>query len=226
MSIFNTAQATCPSCGDKVEISWAASVNAVRRPDLRAAVLDRSFQAKDCPSCGTRMRLPPHLTYVDMARGDWVLVNAANELPAWTEKEAEAKALFDDSFGPSAPAASREMADGVRPRIAFGWPALREKLICTELGLDDVTLEILKIAMIRTLGGAALAGPTLRLVKGDDKTLTFDIVDDATEASTLTTDVPRGLYDDIAGDTAAWAPLRERFANTALVDLTRFTVGG
>ena len=226
MSLFNNATVACPHCGESREISWAASVNAVRRPDLRAAILDRSFQAEPCESCGTQIRLPPHLTYVDMKRGDWILVYAADELPEWTKKEAEAQALFNESFGPAAPAASREMAEGVSPRIAFGWPALREKLICTELGLDDVTLEILKIAMMKTMGGVTLGGPTLRLVKGDSETLTFDVVDDATEASTLTTEGPRGLYDYIAADATTWAPLRDRFANTALVDLTRFTVGG
>lgn len=227
MSIFNSTNNTCPRCGETVEISWAASVNAVRRPDLRAAILDRSFQAEDCPACGLKMRLPPHLTYVDMNKGNWILVEGFDEMPHWEAHEAEAKQLFDEAFGATAPASNRELAEGVSPRLVFGWPALREKILATELGLDDATLELLKIAVIRSVPGAPLAdGRGLRLVGGDAATLKLEITDDATEETFGATDVPRSLYDDIAGDTAAWAPLRAKLSDVALVDLQRFTLVG
>src|SRR6185437_14909973 len=149
MSIFNDATATCPNCGEAVEISWAASVNADRRPDLRVAVLDGSFQAETCPTCGTQMRLPSHLTYVDIARHTWVLVESPDQIGDWHAHEKQAQSLFDESFGPTAPAAARELAEGVSPRLVYGWPALREKIICNTLGLEDVTLELLKMAVIR-----------------------------------------------------------------------------
>jgi len=226
MSIFNTATATCPECGEPVEISWAASVNADRRPDLRSAILDRSFQAEFCPTCGQPMRLPPHLTYVDLARRNWILVEDVAELPQWAVHEAEAGKLFEESFGPAAPPVAQELASGVRPRLVFGWPALREKLICTELGLDDVQLELLKLAVMRGVAGTPVGdGLALRLVAGNDDTLTLDVVNDATETAVSTTELPRSLYDDIGTDTAAWAPLRARLVNEIFVDVQRFMIG-
>ena len=36
------------------------------------------------------------------------------------------------------------MGEGFQPRLVFGWPALREKLLCASLSLNDVDLELLK----------------------------------------------------------------------------------
>lgn len=226
MSVFNTTTATCTTCGHTLTISWAASVNADRRPDLRAEVLDGRFQAQACESCGTEIRLPPHLTYIDMGRGNWVLVQAATDIGAWKTHEAEAQALFDEAFGPGAPASSRDIAAGVRPRLCFGWPPLREKLIATELGLDDVTLELLKLAIMRGVPGAPVGVETLRLAGGDATTLQFEVTDDDSEAVSAGMEVPRALYDGIAADTAAWAALREKFEGKALVDVVRLTLEG
>ena len=226
MSLFNTVTVPCPVCGEKTEISWAASVNADRRPDLREAILDHSFQSEPCPSCGTAVRLPPHLTYVDLARGNWIVANDVSELPNWQAHEADAKALFDETFGVYAPDPAREMGEGFQPRLVFGWPALREKLLCASLGLNDVNLELLKMAVMRSVPGTPLGeGLTLRLLEGDAETLKLGVTNDATEAWTESIMVPRSVYDDIAGNTEAWAELRGQLANEALVDATRFMVG-
>jgi hypothetical protein len=225
MSIFNTAVMTCPACQHETEISWVASVNADRRPDLRDALLDGSLQAEPCSVCGEKLRLPPHLTYVDMARGNWLLVDTVDEIPNWRAHELEATTLFDDAFGASAPQVAQELAKGVSPRIVFGWPALREKVLCSALGIDDVTLELLKTSVIRNVPGMAL-GQSLRLTGGTDTSLTLAVMDDASEAVTATTDVPRSLIDDIAGDVAAWAPLRARLTAGPLVDVARFVLEG
>ena len=226
MSIFTTARVTCPKCGSVTEISWAASLNADRRPDLRAQVMDRSFQAEDCASCGEPLRLPPHLTYVDMGRRAWILVEDTDELAQWATHEAEAQQLFADSFGPDAPQAARALAEGVNPRLVFGWPALREKIMCNELALDDVTLELLKLAVASNVAGAPLLdGHTLRLTQGDATRLTLAITDDESEEEFGTMEVQRSLVDVISGDLAAWAPLRAKFENASLVDVARLIIG-
>ncbi len=226
MSIFNSANAVCPECGETVEISWAASVNADRRPDLRLAILDSSFQAEPCPICESTMRLPPHITYLDVARGHWILVEDVTELSRWPALEEEADRLFSDSFGAKAPSMAKDIGTGMQKRLVFGWPALREKLFCAELGLDDVELELLKVAVIRGVDDVPIGEDlALRLVAGDSETLTFDVTDDDTEERVATTEVPRSLYDDIVGDTDAWAPLREQLVTETFVDVARFMVG-
>jgi hypothetical protein len=225
MSIFHPAEAVCPKCGSTLEFSVVASVNADRRPDLRAAILDRSFQAVICETCANPTTVVPHLTYMDVQRGDWILVEQVSEVPNWQTHETEALALFDDAFGAGAPAAARALAVGVHPRLVFGWPALREKLLCSELGLDDISLELVKMAVMRGADGTPLGeGLALRLAGHDGDNLKLEVIDDETQRLAATTDIPRSLYDDIHGDTAAWAALRQTFDGKAFVDLNRFLI--
>lgn len=226
MSIFHTASAVCGKCGTKVEVQRTASVNADRRPDLRAAVLKGTFQSVKCAKCGTEMRLPPHLTYLDLGHGQWIAAEPVTLLEQWPEAEAEAQKAYDMAFGEEATPDAREIGEELKPRLVFGWPALREKLLAEELGLDDVTLELLKMAVMRDVDEPPLADQTeLRLFGGDAATLKFAWINTATEQHLVELDVPREIYDDVAGDTVAWAPARALFEGKLMVDLRRLTTG-
>ena len=148
MSMFDTATATCPKCGTEAELEVVLSVNADRRPDLRAEILDGSFQAVPCAKCGTRVRLEPEFVYFDLGRRQWIVVHPADAVDGWAEAEQHARAIFEESFGTGAPAQVRELTEGVAPRVVFGWPALQEKLLCADLALDDTALELLKLAIL------------------------------------------------------------------------------
>jgi hypothetical protein len=226
MSIFHPVTATCRACGTKTEIERSASVNAGRRPDLRAAIIDGSFQSAACKKCGTQLRLPPHLTYLDMKRGQWIMAEPAAMIEEWPSVEADARATYARSFGADAPGAARALAEGLKSRLVFGWPALREKLICAALGLDDMTLELMKMAIMRNVDNPPLADETeLRLVGGDTQKLDFAWVVAASEARLAALEVPRDIYDGIAADAEAWAAVRAKFEGKLLVDLRRLIVG-
>lgn len=225
MSIFHTATVSCPYCGAPSEVSWAASVNADRRPDFRDAILARSFQEVACSACDQPVRLPPHLTYVDMSRDEWILVEDPAELGGWADQEAEAIKLFQTAFGSGAPRAVQDMGSGVRPRLVFGWPALREKLVCKQEALDDAVVELAKMAILRRAVDATLGpGEALRLVDADGDTLSFQVTHDHTGEVIAQVDVPRALYDGIVSDPKPWAALRDELAGQAFVDIRRFFV--
>lgn len=225
MSLFNQVTAECPKCGAEIHAEAVASINADRRPDLRQQIMDALFQAETCASCGTEFRLPPSFTYVDQARGQWLITYPADEVVNWPALEEQAAIVFARAYGVDAPPAAREIGATLTPRIAFGWPAVREKLICRDLDLDDVTLELLKIAVMRTVQRPPFADTTeLRLVGTEDGELKLAWLDSTTEASLAVLPVPRDIYDDIAGDTAAWAGLREQLAGHAFADLNRLLV--
>jgi hydrogenase maturation factor len=226
MSIFLEATATCGTCGNQAQVDLAASVNAARRPDLRTAILDGSFQAEVCAQCGGQMRLPAHLTYLDVKRGQWILVQTAEALENWQEEETEARKIFEQNFGAAAPKPSREIGADLVPRLVFGWPALREKLICSDLAVDDTTLELLKMSVMRNVAGAPIADQTeLRLVGGEGDTLNFAWITTASEAPLFGLAVPREVYDDIASEPEVWAALRADFAGRMFVDLKRLVAG-
>src|SRR5678815_5924769 len=102
MSIFRTYELNCPACNTPVRFDLVMSVSADRRPDLREAILDGSFQRKVCPACATAFRPEPEFTYIDFARGQYIFVYPVDKRPAWQEWEAKAAAIFDSTLGKNA----------------------------------------------------------------------------------------------------------------------------
>jgi hypothetical protein len=221
MSIFHPAKAKCPECGTETDVDLAASVNADRRPDLRAAIITDNFQVTPCPNCGTRMRLPAHMSYINQRRGQWILVDAPEAAADLARSEAEAHDVFNGLYGAGAPDVAQEMGRDLKPRLVFGWPALREKLLCNEYEIDDAALELLKIAVLRNVPDPTFADQTeLRLIGRAEDALRFAWIESATEKRLSELSVPRNVYDGIAAD-AAWAPLRARFDGQYFVDVKR-----
>jgi hypothetical protein len=225
MSLFMMAEAICGGCGGTREVSRAASVNADRREDLRQAILDGSFQAETCVECGCAMRLPAQLSYLDIGRGQWILAADSTEVERWPEFENNAQAMFDSTYGIAAPALARELGARLVPRLVFGWPALQEKLRCHALGLDDVTLEMLKLAIMRDVPGSPLADDTeFRLIGGGENELAMAWLRPSTETGLANLCVGRDVYDAIA-KSPAWSDLRATMAGGLFVDMRRMFSG-
>jgi hypothetical protein len=225
MSLFQTDSARCPSCEGTIRFETVYSVNADRRPDLRQSILDETFQMGTCPQCGATLRMQPNLTYFDQGRNQWFLVEPASGLETWTELERAARTVFDTSYGPKASAAAREIGETLVCRITFGWPGLREKIVCQAAGLDDVTLECTKILILRGVGEAPIADDAdLRLQWVNDDTLSFVWLRSRDETELETFTVPRALYDQVASDPNAWTGIRQRLENCIYVDMNRLLV--
>ncbi len=195
MSRFFTATATCPSCATLNTFDYPASVNADRRDDLRAAILDGTLYLRPCDTCAKLLTFDPHLTYLDVGRGQWILVEAPDKVTQWRAAEADAIGVFELAFGTRAPPPARQLGGGLVPRLVFGWPALVEKLRCEELGLDDVALEMTKIAIMHDGPHRTLEPDRdLRLRGRDDDMLLLDWIDPATGTAAVRMKVPHALY--------------------------------
>lgn len=226
MSLFLHVTATCTACGKAAETDLAASVNADRRPDLRDAIVDGSFQALVCEGCGTAIRLPAHLTYIELDRGHWILVEDTDRLEQWYVAEKEATGLYDKAFGRLAPKVQRQMGEGVSARLVFGWTALREKLIAQQAGLDDGILEVLKIGILRNVPAPPLNDRTeLRLVDvAGDGGLLMRWVNGLTEQGIADLPVPRALYDTLVENLAPWEALLADMRAGLFVDMNRLLI--
>jgi hypothetical protein len=222
MSIFDTATAICSVCGVEAEIEIVVSVNADRRPELRQQILDGTFQAVFCEQCGAKVRLEPEFVYFELRRDQWIAVYPAEAVPRWAQVEAQAGETYETAFGKGASPAIRELAEGLVPRVVFGWPALQEKLLCRDLVLQDGTLELLKVATLAGTPGLMLTEDAeLRLSGGNADTLWFDWLRASTEAVMQQVTVPRQSYDDIAANPQPWASLRAQFEGQLFVDMKR-----
>ncbi|MBX3605417.1 MAG: CpXC domain-containing protein [Piscinibacter sp.] len=226
MSRLDSQTFACTSCGAGIEMAIVSSINADRRGDLRAAVVDDSYQRGSCPSCLAPYRVEPELTYLDAAQGLWVLVRPARLLADWAPLEQVARQAFERAHGDTAPAMARELGARLRPRVVFGWAALREKLLCAQHGLDDVVLELLKLALMRTASELDIGDDLeLRLVGVDGPMLSLAWLQAQGDAVIERLEVPRQAFDDIAADASgAWAELRADLGEGLFVDVNRLLV--
>src|SRR5215510_5180808 len=182
MSIFLSEKFPCPNCGEGVSFDVATSVNADRRPDLREQILAGTFQRGTCGKCNTTFRIEPQLSYFDVGRKQWILIKPAADLANWIALEKEAQEMFDVTYGEEASPVAQEIGEGLRMRVTFGWPAFREKDFCAANGLDDVTVELLKISLVRGLDHSPLGDDVeMRLASIDSDKLVLTWVKSATE---------------------------------------------
>jgi len=227
VSIFLGSSVACPACGTPVDFDVVASLNGGRRPDQRRSVLDGSFQRKPCPSCGTSFRLEPEFTYLDVGRGQYIGVWPISRRASWKECAERTQATFDNAFGSRADASARAAGAQLQPRVVFGWPALVEKLLAQEAGVDDRTLEAAKLVALRSLVESPLPGANeFRLVGLDGDALVVAWVHSADERLGQGLRVPRSVIDAIESDPAAWQAVREEVADGLVVDFQREMLAG
>lgn len=220
MSIFEQIELKCPNCAAPVKFDLVMSVNAARQPDLRAAILDRSFQRQTCPACDTVFRMPPEFSYLDVKRKQFFGVWPAARMAEWQALEGRVDQSFDKSFGAASGAAG--IGQGMRVRLALGWSGLNEKLIAEAAGVDDIELEMAKVAALRSLGEFRLnPDQECRLIAADDENLSFGWISSASEELLEEFSVPRQLLRDIQADPAPWAGLRAMVAGSSFVDYRR-----
>ena len=217
----------CPWCDAPQEMGIVVSVNADRRPDMRKALLDDSFQRGRCEACGTKYRAEPDLTYLDAAHKLWVLVGPARQLADWAELEGAARDAFERAYGSEAPPSAQRLGRTMRSRIAFGWAGFREKVLCAEHGLDDATLELMKFALMRALDDIPLADDAeLRLVGVDGKRLDFAWVGSNSDRVLEKMSASRAVFEEIERDeSGAWSQLRQAVSAGPFVDVNRLLVG-
>jgi RNA polymerase sigma factor (sigma-70 family) len=76
--------------------------------------------------------------------------------------------------GLDAKSAAQTLGKRVDPRVVFGWPALIEKILAKQAGIDDRTLEVAKIAVMQNSDEAPVPGQQeFRMVGDEDGSLVF-----------------------------------------------------
>ena len=222
MSIFRNLSAECPACSTPVTFELVYSVASDRRPDLREAILDGSFQRKSCPACDTSFRAEPEFSYMDIRRGQYIGVWPASKREAWRECAERTRKVFDEMLGPGATPEAQEIGKRLEARAVFGWAALVEKILAKQAGIDDRTLEIAKAAVMRTLETMPLPGAQefrLLRMQGDDPVFGWVRTADGTASGALR--VPRKLLADIEGAPQAWSALRDSVGEGLVVNFQR-----
>jgi hypothetical protein len=116
----------CPSCGGVETHDVATMVVVSQNPEIRDALRRGRFQLHQCPSCGHTVYIIVPMRYLDEERGLDIQLHPEIEEHSWEQHL-------------HTPAA----------RVVFGMAALIEKIVCMEVGLDDVWVEVAKIDCFR-----------------------------------------------------------------------------
>lgn len=226
MSIFRPVEVPCPSCKVPVTFQLVHSVNADRRPDLRQAIIDRTFQQEKCPSCSFAFRTEPEFTYLNLGRNQWIAAWPASKLADWAAIDNRSQEAFDKAFGKGAPPEARDLGKDLKPRATFGWAALSEKLVAQEAGIDDVTLELAKLAVIRSLDDAPLMEDVeLRLlgIEGGAK-LVLGWIRSGTEELKEVIAVPKDILAEVEAQPADWEELKDELTSGFFVDIQKLMI--
>ena len=221
MSTFAQRTLTCSACRQPSAMSVAVSLNGGRRPDLRLAILDDTFQRITCPSCGVPGRIEQPFVYLDFTRKHWITCFNHRREASWATLEGEPHEDWKEAMITFAPRIVREMSASFRIRAVFGVDALREKLLCFEHGIDDVWLAVLQLDAMRSVAGLAFSpARRLRLSHVDPDTLHFRVMGDGAEWS-----VPRARLVEMQMAALEWSAAHEILGRGPYVDVGRLMIG-
>ena len=217
MSTFALRPRRCSACGAVSSAEVAVSLNGERRPDLREAILDGSFQRSTCAACGAPHRVQDPFVYLDFARKEWITCFAPDREPDWARLECEPMEDWREGMVTFAPPMVRELSAGFRIRAVFGVDALREKLLCFANGLDDAWVELLKLQVMRERADLVFSpSRRLRLYAVEPDTLWFGVMGTA-----HTLGVGRGALLALQEEPLAWLTPMEHLTRGPYVDLGR-----
>ncbi|MEO7732081.1 MAG: CpXC domain-containing protein [Kofleriaceae bacterium] len=160
MSMWKQGTVACPTCAERVRLRIAVGAHIGRAPQVRAAILARTFHRFEC-ACGAAITIDTSFEYTDFERKQLFLVGRVAEQPAWRDHERRLHDTIERALQLGSPHASAFM-HGLTSRVVFGVEALREKLVLAEAALDDGLVECIKVRAIAN--DLTLADPRGRLV--------------------------------------------------------------
>ena len=152
----------CPMCGELGKAEIYTSVNTTINKALRSKVLDVELFSWHCPSCNYRARLNYPILYNDMKNRFMVYLIPKIDRYQLCDKELEDK---------------YSNLRNISKRITADFNSFKEKIFIFESGLDDMAVELTKLAISQTvskkLGGAEITCGYLSMYDRETNTMGF-----------------------------------------------------
>lgn len=131
-----TKEIVCPMCSEVTQGKVYTSINATNHPHLRNELLDGTLFKWRCSGCGHEVMLSYPVLYNDMKKRFMIYLIPGVDRFQLADSELE-----------------EEFANlkGIRKRLAPDFNTFREKLFIFESGLDDMAVELTKLAISETV---------------------------------------------------------------------------
>ncbi len=157
-----TKAIVCPMCGELSKAEIYTSVNPTVNKTFRNSVLDGSLFAWSCPECRYNARLTYPTLYNDMKNRFMIYLIPKIDRFQLCDKELEEK------YG---------NLRNINKRIVPTFNTFKEKIFIFESGLDDMAVELTKLAISQTvskkLGGAEITEGYLSMYNRESNTMGF-----------------------------------------------------
>lgn len=136
MSNVISKEVACPNCNEITNAHLYISVNATNDPQFREELLSENLLKWKCENCGYEGRFTYPLLYNDMKRRFMIYL-----IPQIDRFQLEDRELEDDYRN----------LKGITKRITPDFNSFKEKVFIFESGLDDMAVELTKLAISETV---------------------------------------------------------------------------
>jgi len=137
MSTQISKDVSCPHCGAVVKTQMWPGINAEENPDLRALVLDETLFDWKCPGCGYEAQLVYPCLYHDKSKKFMIYV-----VPNGNDCALQSVDISEDF----------PQFNAMTKRVVTSLTGLKEKILIFEAGLDDLAVELVKLALTDVAG--------------------------------------------------------------------------
>lgn len=152
----------CPQCSEEAEAKLYLSVNVTNSPDLKNDLISGKLVNHRCEVCGSESHLAYPILYNDMKKR--VMVYLIPEVDCFQLADKQLEEKYSD-------------VSGVTKRIVPDFNSLKEKIFIYDCGLDDMAVEITKLAISQTvakkLGYDKIEQGYLSLYNSEENTMGF-----------------------------------------------------
>ncbi len=142
MAVYHPTLITC-QCGNTFSANLARSINAGRTPAIREKIMRGEFHRVACPKCGKSKAVESPFFYTDLSRHAIYHVRPRSERYNFRRDSMRLTKVAADVPPDLASSDPRQL------RVLYGLDELREKLVAQDTGLDDRTVELLKIFLLQ-----------------------------------------------------------------------------
>lgn len=185
MSINSNETIKCPQCAQMSEQNIWHSITVSDGADLKKDLLAGKVNMFSCPSCGYRALVPEPILYHDEKK--LLMISFS---PCTDEKEK--KRLFAEIKAASKGSGELENLVGYNLRFVSDYNSFLEKLLIFDNGLDDKTIEVLKV-LILMQKPKSMEHMTAVFGKLEDDMLEF-LIHDRKDNACYTSKVPMESY--------------------------------
>ncbi len=152
----------CPMCGELGKAEIYTSVNVTKAPGFRPRVLEGELFSWTCPNCNYNARLTYPILYNDMKNRFMIYLIPKVDRFQLCDKELEEK------YG---------NLRNISKRVVPDFNSFKEKIFIFESGLDDMAVELTKVAISQTvskkLDGAEVNEGYLSMYDRESNTMGF-----------------------------------------------------